>query len=97
MTTLTVLYGTPTDPEAFRGHYEAVHLPLARAIPGAEDLSYSLRVGRIAGDADVFASFRASFPSRAALDAALASPEGVAAQADVPAFATGGVTILVED
>lgn len=45
----------------------------------------------------MFAAFHASFATREALDAALASSEGQAAQADVPNFATGGVTILIED
>ncbi|QSR28289.1 ethyl tert-butyl ether degradation protein EthD [Nocardioides aromaticivorans] len=96
MPTLTVLYGTPTDPDAFRRHYEDVHVPLATALPGATAVRYALDVDTLAGDAPVFASFRAEFPTRASLDAALASPEGQAAQADVPAFASGGVTILVE-
>jgi uncharacterized protein (TIGR02118 family) len=96
MPTLTVLYGTPTDPDGFRKHYKEVHIPLAKALPGATDLRYSLTVDTLAGDAAVFATFRAAFATRQALDAALASPEGQAAQADVPAFASGGVTILVE-
>lgn len=97
MPTLTVQYGTPTDPDAFRQHYEQVHVPLALALPGAADLRYSLDVDTLAGDSAVAATFHATFPSREALDAALASPEGQAAQADVPNFASGGVTILVEN
>ena len=97
MPTLTVLYGVPADADAFRRHYEEVHVPLAKALPGATALRYSLAVETLAGEAPVFASFHADFPTREALDGALASPEGQAAQADVPAFASGGVTILVED
>lgn len=96
MTTLTVLYGRPADPDAFRRHYLERHLPLARALPGAEELTYSLEVDTLAGDTPVFATFRARFTSPDAVQAALSSPEGQAAQADVPAFADGGVTILVE-
>ncbi|WP_348542362.1 EthD family reductase [Dietzia kunjamensis] len=95
MPVLTVLYGQPTDPEAFRRHYEEIHVPLAKALPGATDVSYTLDVDTLAGEA-VFAAFHATFPTRETLDAALASPEGQAAQADVPNFADGGVTILVE-
>lgn len=96
MPTLTVLYGTPVDPAAFRRHYEEVHLPLARELPGAIEQSVTLEVDNLAGEHPVFAIFRARFTTRAALDAALASPAGQAAQADVPAFASGGVTIVVE-
>ncbi|AWH94044.1 EthD family reductase [Dietzia lutea] len=95
MAVLTVLYGQPTDPGAFRRHYEEIHVPLAKALPGATDVSYTLHVDTLAGEA-VFASFHATFPTREALDAALASPEGQAAQADVANFADGGATILVE-
>lgn len=96
MPMLTVLYGRPADTDAFRRHYEEVHVPLAKALPGATDVRYSLDVDTLAGDHPVFAAFHATFPTREALDAALASPEGQAAQADVPNFADGGVTILVE-
>lgn len=96
MTTLTVLYGPPADPKAFRRHYEGVHVPLAQALPGATDLHYSLNVDTLAGS-PIVATFRATFATRQALDDALASPQGQAAQADVPNFASGGVTILVEE
>lgn len=96
MPVLTVLYGPPADVEAFSRHYEDVHVPLAKALPGATNLQYTLAVENLAGDAPVFAAFHASFTTREALDAALASPEGQAAQADVLNFATGGVTILIE-
>lgn len=95
MPVLTVLYGQPTDPEAFGRHYEEIHVPLAKALPGATAIRYTLRVDTLAGET-VFATFHAAFPTREALDAALASPEGQAAQEDVPNFADGGVTILVE-
>lgn len=91
---LTVLYGTPSDPEEFRRHYTHQHLPLALGLPGARDVRWSLAVDTLAGEA-VFASFQAAFDSREALDAALASEPGREAQADVPNFADGGVTILV--
>ena len=63
-------------------------------MPGVKDLRYRLHLDPLAGDADIFATFRAAFSSRDALDATLASLEGKTAQADVPAFADGGVTIL---
>jgi uncharacterized protein (TIGR02118 family) len=96
MPTLTVLYGPPADADAFRAHYVERHLPLAQALPGATDLTYSLDIDTLAGETLVFATFRARFASTDAVEAALASPEGQAAQADVPTFADGGVTILVE-
>ncbi len=31
---VTVCYGQPTDPAAFDSHYEQVHVPLVRQVPG---------------------------------------------------------------
>lgn len=49
MSVITVLYGPPTDPEAFSRHYEEIHVPLAKALPGATDVSYTLSVDTLAG------------------------------------------------
>lgn len=31
---MTILYGTPTDPEAFRRYYYDTHIPIARRMKG---------------------------------------------------------------
>jgi uncharacterized protein (TIGR02118 family) len=31
---MTILYGTPTDPEAFRAYYMQAHVPLAQRMKG---------------------------------------------------------------
>lgn len=95
MAMLTVLYGRPSDPDAFRDHYVNQHLPLAKALPGATDLRYTLTVDTLSGE-NVFAAFHATFGTVDEIHAALASVEGKAAQEDVARFADGGVTILVE-
>ncbi len=98
MTRLTVLYGHPEDPEAFDRYYREVHLPIARqmkglkgwtigkcaSVDGKEKPPFYLMVGLYA-------------ESREAMDVILASPEGQAAVADVPKFATGGAQFLYND
>ena len=98
MMRLTVLYGHPDDPAAFDKYYEEVHLPLAKQMEGwqgwtigkcqsmdpAEQPPYYMIVGLYA-------------ESREAIDAILASPAGQAAVADVPKFATGGATFLLDE
>lgn len=32
--TFLVVYAAPTDPDAFERHYQQVHIPLAKALPG---------------------------------------------------------------
>lgn len=88
---LSVLYGTPTDPQAFTDYYMSIHVPLAKKMKGLTgwnltwiDTSDNEGFPGIFLIADLYAADRAS------LDAVLASDEGQAARADVPVFATGG-------
>lgn len=98
MIRLTVLYGHPVDPQEFDRYYREVHLPLASKMQGltgwtigkcasvepSQPPPYYLIVGLYA-------------ESRAAMEAILASPAGQAAVADVPNFATGGVTFVYDE
>ncbi|HND51774.1 MAG TPA: EthD family reductase [Pirellulaceae bacterium] len=101
MIRLLVLYGHPKDPEAFDRYYAEIHVPLAQRMRGLKKWT----IGKVTGTpgdapspyyyiADLYAD------TREQLDAIIASPEGQAAVADVPNYATGGVTFLyteVED
>lgn len=101
MIRLLVLYGHPKDPAAFDRYYEEIHIPLAKRMQGLKKWT----IGKVAGTpdgkpsdyyyiADLYAD------SREAIEAILATPEGQAAVADVPNYATGGVTFIyteVED
>jgi len=92
---LLAMYGAPTDPTAFEQHYRGTHIPLAKRMPGLR--SYSVSKGPVsAGDGKppYFLVAVLEFDSMEAIGAAVASPEGQAAVADVPNFATGGATIL---
>jgi uncharacterized protein (TIGR02118 family) len=92
---LLALYGAPTDPAAFEAHYFGTHVPLAKKMPGLR--SYTVNKGALsAGDGKppYFLLAILEFDSMEALGAAAGSPEGQAAVADVPTFATGGCTIL---
>lgn len=94
MYTLMVLYGPVDQPHVFREYYENTHLPLARNLPGIRRTRLSLDIAAAEGPAPYGAVFEADFDSAEAMVTALESPEGQAAQADVPNFATGGVRIL---
>jgi uncharacterized protein (TIGR02118 family) len=92
---LIVLYPPPADPAAFAAYYEGTHLPLVDAMPGIRSYRYSFGVTAPGGgESPYFASFEGDFDDEAALNAALASPEGEAAGADVANFATGGAVLL---
>lgn len=95
MTRLLVLYGQPKDPAAFDRHYHDVHIPLARNMRGLKKWTVGKVQGAPGGQpspyyyiADLYMESREEF------ERLLASPEGQAAVADVPNYATGGVTFV---
>jgi uncharacterized protein (TIGR02118 family) len=94
MHTLLVLYGQPTDPDNFRAYYQDTHLPIAQKLPGIRATRHSVHVGTPDGPPTHIAVFEADFDSAEAMSAALSSPQGADAVADVPNFADGGVQIL---
>jgi len=97
MAQVLVLYNTPADPAAFDRYYRDTHIPIARKIPGLRSFSISRGpVQALAGTAPYLVAIL-SFDSMADLNAALTSPEGQAAAADLPKFASGGVTLLIYD
>ncbi|WP_091300358.1 EthD family reductase [Amycolatopsis xylanica] len=91
---MVVLYPAPLDPEHFREYYLNTHIPLATKMPGIVDWRYSFEVSAGRGESPYFAIFEADFPDKATFVAAVTSPEGVAAIADVPNYATGGSIAL---
>jgi len=97
MAQVLVLYNTPADPAAFDRYYHQTHVPLAKKIPGLRSLSVSNGpVQALAGSAPHLIA-TLNFDSMADVSAALTSPEGQAAPADLPNFASGGATLLIYD
>ena len=95
MVRLLVLYGHPKDPAAFDKYYSEKHIPIAKKMQGLKKWT----IGKVQGLADgqpspyyYIADLYAE--SREAFDAILATPEGQAAGADVPNYASGGVTFI---
>ncbi|MFO0912619.1 MAG: EthD family reductase [Pirellulales bacterium] len=95
MIRLLVLYLQPEDPEAFDRYYESIHIPLAKRMQGLTHWTIG-KVTEVLGDAHPQFYFVADLyaESREQLDEIIASPEGQAAVADVPNYATGGVFFL---
>jgi uncharacterized protein (TIGR02118 family) len=101
MIRLLVLYGPPKDPAAFDRYYAETHIPIAKRMKGLKKWT----IGKVLGTPDGSPSpyyyvADLTMESRADFEQLLASPEGQAAVADVPNYATGGVTFVyteVED
>jgi uncharacterized protein (TIGR02118 family) len=93
---LTVLYGHPADPAAFEAHYQHKHLPLAAATPGLGRTEATLCVTGPDGAAPAFYRlFEAWFDGPEHLTRVSQSPAWQLVVADLPNFASGGVTVLL--
>lgn len=97
MAKLVAMYGTPKDPAAFERYYFSTHVPIASKVPGLR--RYDVSTGAVASPTGASWHLIATlhFDGLADIEAALASPEGQAAAADLANFADGGVELLVFD
>lgn len=98
MIRVLALHNEPVDASSYDDYYVNVHLPIVQRIPGVRNIRYG-RVLRAAdgGSSPYFLISDVYFDDEAALQQAIESPEMREAFADVPNFATGGVTIMVCD
>lgn len=95
MVKAVVLYGPAEDPGAFERYYADTHTALALAIPGLQRFEAAQATATPDGSAVPYQRIaELTFEDMDALQAALGSDEGQAAVADIPNFATGGVTIF---
>ncbi len=95
---LTVLYGHPTDPAAFDRYYHETHLPIARRMQGLKGWTIGKCESAVAGEKPPYYMIVGLYAdSRADLESILATPQGQAAIADVPRFATGGFSFMFDD
>jgi uncharacterized protein (TIGR02118 family) len=91
---LSVLYGLPTDPDAFDRYYREVHIPIARRMRGLTRWTIT-PAGPPAGGAPAYYMIADLYaPTREAMQRILESPEGRAARADLDHFVTGDVAFL---
>jgi uncharacterized protein (TIGR02118 family) len=98
MIRLTVLYGYPQDPDGFDRYYRDIHIPLARKMRGLKGWTIGKCQSVTPGEQPPYYMIVGLYAdSREAMEAILATPEGQATVADVPNFATGGVTFLVDE
>src|ERR1700712_4806567 len=96
MVKLTLLYGHPSDAGSFESYYANTHLPLAAKISGVSRAEFSLVKGEKGGKKSPY--YRIAelyFEDFEQLEASMGSTGGMAAVADLPNFANGGVTTII--
>ena len=95
---LTVVYGTPDDPDVFDKHYNEVHVPLVERWPGLQRVEISKVSGGPGGSASPYHLItEIYFADEDALNAALGSDAGREAGKDFMQIAPPGSFMTVSD
>lgn len=94
---MIALFQRPANVEEFLVHYEQIHLPLIRQMPGLRKLSLHRMYDARGGEPNPFLMAEMYFDSRESLLASLKSPEGRAGGKDLQEFADGMVQIMLAD
>jgi uncharacterized protein (TIGR02118 family) len=93
---VTVLYGHPKNPDEFEKYYFGTHMPLVLAAKGGKRSETSKCPPAADGSpAPYYRIFEIWFDSQADMTAITGTPEWKKVVADVPNFATDGVTRVV--
>lgn len=83
----TVLWGTPSDVDAFERHYRTTHLPLATRLPGLRRYTLSRDVSVVRGERPYYLVAELDWDDLAALRGAFGSEIGRRCGADVTELA----------
>ncbi len=86
MIKLVALYAHPADKEAFDKHYNEVHVPLVRQMPGLLKTEVSRVTGSPRGESPYYLIAEMYWESAEAMNASLGSPEGRAVGKDARGF-----------
>src|SRR3954447_7132235 len=90
---LLVSYGQPEDPGAFDDYYQDTHLPIVMEVPGLVRFTFGKGASLDPAEKAPYLVAELDFHSEEAMRTAFRSNEGRAMGADVPNFATGGLTM----
>ena len=91
---ITTGYRHPADPAAFDEYYRTTHMPIAARIPGVLRLTAGRTDSLDGTTPEFYVIGEILFESKDKAVAALGSPEGQAAAADLANFADGGFVML---
>jgi uncharacterized protein (TIGR02118 family) len=97
MVKLSALYARPADPAAFDRHYDEVHLPLVRQIPGLARIEVARVTGAPRGESPFYLITEMYWESAEALQASMALPEMRAVGRDAREFAGDLLTMHIAE
>jgi len=91
---LIALFRPPANVEDFDRHYNEVHAPLMKQVPGLERITVGRGLRSFGGDSPYYMIAEMEFADRDAFKAAMASDENKAAGKDVMGFAGEIITMV---
>lgn len=94
MIKLVALFKRPEAVEEFDAHYEQIHAPLMRKVPGLTRMEVTRNLQAFRGEPQYYLVAEMYFNSRDEFDAAMASEENRAAGKDLMGFARDYVTMF---
>lgn len=97
MVKLVCLYTHPPDRSAFDRHYQDVHLPLVRRVPGLVKVEVARVTGAPRGESPYYLLAELYWDSADAMQASMASPEMRAVGRDAREFAGELLTMHVAE
>jgi uncharacterized protein (TIGR02118 family) len=96
MMKVTVLYCHPASADEFEKYYRSTHLPLVAKMKGVARTELTeFLAGPDGGKPAFYRMAELYFTTQSQMEQSLGSAEGQAAVADLPKFATGGVTVVI--
>ncbi|MGH2568437.1 MAG: EthD family reductase, partial [Bacteroidota bacterium] len=87
-------YKAPDNQQEFDQHYNDIHTPFVKKMPGLRKLEIARITGAPIGEPKHYLITEMYFDSQDALNAAMASPEGKATARDVISFAGNLITMF---
>jgi len=87
MVKLVALFRRPVDESTFEEHYEHVHLPLIRKMPGLKKLEAGKITGAPMSTPQFYRIAEMYFDNQQMLNVSMMSPDGMAAAKDLMSFA----------
>ncbi len=94
MIKLIAMYKAPSDVAAFDSHYNNVHTPLVKKIPGLRKLEVARITGAPIGEAQHYLIAEMYFDDQESMQRALSTQEGKATARDLASFAGSIVTMF---
>jgi uncharacterized protein (TIGR02118 family) len=85
-----VVYENPSDPAGFDLHYQQVHIPLGKKLPGLRRYTVSRNAAAVRGGEPFYLVAELDWDDMEALRAAFSSPVGQATARDVAELAPDG-------